>query len=48
MIRKIIKELGTLIIGFFSFCCMVILLGAQTLLQGSWRVPERENNKEVL
>jgi len=31
--------------NFLTFCCMVIVLGTQTLLEGSWKVeePQRKN-----
>ncbi len=46
MIRKIFRELCSKVLNLFSFCCMVFLLGIQTLLEGSWRVPEVDNNKK--
>ena len=31
----------TRILKFANFCCMVVILGLQTLLQGLWSVPEK-------
>ncbi len=28
---------------FANFCCMVVVLGTQALLQGLWSVPEKAN-----
>lgn len=47
MIRKIFIEVANLVLNFFNFCCMFFLLGVQALLQGSWRVSDVENNKEM-
>ncbi len=30
----------TKMINFISFCCMVIVLGTQALLHGSWKVQQ--------
>ncbi len=30
----------TRFLKFANFCCMVIVLGIQALLQGSWSVPD--------
>ncbi len=30
----------TTILNFFGFCGLVLLLGAQTLLRGSWTIDE--------
>ena len=27
-----------------TFCCMVVILGAQTLLEGSWKVVDTDTN----
>ena len=32
-------------IKVFTFVCMVLILGLQELLQGSWKVPELEATK---
>lgn len=35
----------TEIIKFLTFTCMVIVLGTQALLHGSWSVPKTESGK---
>jgi len=35
----------TEIIKFLTFTCMVIVLGTQSLLHGSWNVPKTESGK---
>ncbi len=29
----------------FNFCCMVVVLGTQALLEGSWKVEHQEHGK---
>jgi hypothetical protein len=31
--------------NFLTFCCMVIVLGTQELLEGSWKVEETRRRK---
>lgn len=31
--------------GFITYCCMVIVLGTQSLLEGSWKVEETQKRK---
>ena len=33
----------TKIKNFLTFCCMVVVLGTQALLEGSWKVEETQN-----
>jgi len=31
--------------NFLTFCCMVVVLGTQQLLEGSWKVEEPQRRK---